>query len=134
MAGEAQHSKSPSQHNLTMSAAGLLKLGREASFRMQVSRTTFKVWLGPAQGQSAAFRFHEVHGLLVGHDASGIALVGLGQRGRKHEFHHFAAHDCGCVHGGKLLRPVLAFKPTFQGQERHQGCMQGGVGLFRSTD
>ena len=83
----------------------------------QVSRTAFKVGLGPAQGQSAAFRFHEVHGLLVGQGAASIALVRLGQRGRKHELHHFATHDCCCVHGGgKLLRLVLAFKPTFQGK------------------
>src|ERR1035441_2580992 len=80
IAGDAQHSASPAQPSFTINAAGLSGLGKVASFRTQVSRTSFKIRFGPAQGSFPAFTFDERDGFRLVHGLSGVALVRRRQR------------------------------------------------------
>src|SRR5438046_10690233 len=102
MAGEAHSSIKPSATSATTNAAGLSAFGRVASFRTQVSTTTFKIGLGPTQGELAAFGLDELNGLLSGHGFAGVAPVRACQGLRQSEAHDLSSNDgCG-VHASRL--------------------------------
>jgi hypothetical protein len=77
-------------------------LGKVASFRTQVSRTSFKVRFRPAQRSFAASPLHEGDCLCLGHGLSGVAFVRNRQRRRKPEPQNLAANYCCPIHNVKL--------------------------------
>jgi hypothetical protein len=62
-----------------MSAKALLSAGNDASFRMQVSRTTRKVGPGVSQRPCASLRFDECNRLGLGHRLAVVLAVRTGQ-------------------------------------------------------
>lgn len=81
-----------------MSAEALGFAGKVASFRTQVSRTTLKVRLGPAQRPFAAFRFDEGVRFGFGHCLAAVLAMSTRQRRREFEANNFSFHDGGGVH------------------------------------
>jgi hypothetical protein len=110
MAGDTQHSTRLSHPSLTINAEGLSGLGNVASFRTQVSRTSFKIGFRPAQSDFAPFAFDKSNRLFFGHRLSSVALVRHGQCWWKPEPNDFAANYGCSVHEMKLTCPGLLIK------------------------
>ena len=92
----------PTRHNSTISAAGFTGFGNVASLRTQVSRTTFKVGLGAAQGEAAVLLLDSGDGFRAGHRLAGVRAVGAGEFGGEFEAHQFAADYRFRLHSRKV--------------------------------
>ena len=84
-----------------MSAEALFSVGKVASFRMQVSRTTRKVGPGASQRPCASLRFDERNRLGLGHSFAPVLAVRSRQRRGELEPDYLAANDGRRIHAIK---------------------------------
>ena len=127
MAGETQHSTICAKPSFTINAAELAGLGSVASFKTQVSRTSFKVRFRTAQRDFAPLGLDKGNGFLVSHGFSGIAFLRRRQRRRQPETDDLAA-NYGCAkHIAKLTYTSLSSKrwiaslSTWNFKQRREG-------------
>ena len=96
-----------------MSAEALLSAGKVASFRMQVSRTTRKVWPGASQRPCASLGFDERNRLGFGHGFAPVLAVRTGQCRGQLEPDNLATNDGRRIHdisvreGSRGHNPIL---------------------------
>jgi len=110
MAGEAHISATPCKTSSTINADGLSVAGIVASFKIQVSRTSFKVRFGGPQGPAATASLNHSNRLGVGQRMAGVALLGARQRRTKPESLDPAVNDCSSHHPFRLTAAFPCFK------------------------
>lgn len=88
-----------------MTADLLAGFGSVASFRTQVSRVTFKVGFGGAEGVLASLALDELDRLLFGHCLAAILSPCLRQARRQLQPHDLPIHDCFDSHDVTLTFP-----------------------------
>ena len=118
-----------------MAADALCSLGNVASFRMQVSRTTRKVWPRASQGPRPSLGFDERNSLAFTHALAPILAVCFGQSRGELEPNDLA-FDNGCrVHDTSVRKECKPHKlETTTFSKEHSGVRGTGSCGFTLLD
>ncbi len=95
-----------------MSADALFSPGNVASFRMHVSRTSFKIGLGATQCARTSPGFDERNGLLLAHCLTAVFAVRARQSLRELEPDDFPVHKSCRMHEIRVRKEGNGYNPT----------------------